>query len=331
MKSAFSLLLLLALGSSYGISAEPTGDASVVKNLPGLVAFWTFGEEKGEPRISAETATRHALAEAVNKIARADGGPYSGYSAALDGSGYLHVPYADLKDLDIHGKQAQVSMFAVIRVDEMKHGITVAGIWSEGKGAKDDSGTRQYSLLLNMPAYGGPKRLVPHISAEGGVTRRADGSAFPWCCDYAVNVSEIPVGKWVTIGMTYDSKYLRAYYNGVMEERAIHEDPANDRRNDPYFLKEGPNGGPRGMNPYYHGKGIFKYDPALHAQTKPDGGADFTVGACFAVGKRIGNPLKGRIGGLAIYNRALTDEEMMQLHRSANHEKLPNLEKGSAE
>ena len=32
--------------------------------------------------------------------------------------------------------------------------------------------------------------------------------------------------------------------------------------------KEGPDGKDRGMNPYYHGRGIFKYDPALHATTK---------------------------------------------------------------
>lgn len=303
---------------------ENTKATDVVKNTPGLVAFWTFVEEAGKARLSKDTTEKHALLESGGPIPRVEGGSYSGYSAVLDGQHYLRVPRSSIGNLDIHGKKAQVSMFAVIRVDDLSKGVTVAGIWSEGKGANDDSGTRQYSLLLNMPAYGGPRQLTPHISAEGGVTRRADGSAFPWCADYAASVSKIPLGEWVTIGMTYDSEYLRAYFNGVMEERKL--DPVKDRRDDRYFTQEGPDGGRREMNPYFHGKGIFTYDPAKHAELKPDGAADFTVGACYAVGHRVGNPLIGRISGLAVFDRALSDEEMMALHQSADVQKLPALE-----
>lgn len=302
------------------LAAAPTGDPTVVLQTPGLVAFWDFSEAAGTARTSKNTEQKHALLEAGGAIPRVDGGPYSGYATQLDGTKYLHVPRANIGNLDIHGKDAQVTLFTVIKVQEMKKGITVAGIWSEGKGANDDGGTRQYSLLLNMGMYGGPKRLVPHISAEGGVTRRADGSGFPWCADYAVNQSEIPVGKWVTLGSTYDGKFLRAYFNGVMEPRAL--DPVPDRRNDRYFIQEGPDGKDRGMNPYYHGRGIFTYDPEKHATTKPDGAADFTVGACYAVGHRVGNPLIGLVGGVAVFNRALTDDEMKALHASANIDAL---------
>jgi len=310
-----SVLIPLFLASQVHAS-QPTGDPSVVLKTPGLVAFWDFSEAEGAARISKGTEQKHELLESGGAIPRIEGGPYSGFSTKLDGSHYLHVPRAKIGNLDIHGKGAQVTVFTVIRVDDMKKGVTVAGIWSEGKGANDDGGTRQYSLLLNMGMYGGPKRLVPHISSEGGVTRRADGSGFPWCADYAVNQSEIPVGKWVTLGSTYDGEYLRAYFNGVMEPRAL--DPVKDRRNDPYFIKEGPDGKDRGMNPYYHGRGIFTYDAAKHAATKPDGAADFTVGACYAVGHKVGNPLIGLVGGIAVFNRALTDDEMKALHDSAN-------------
>lgn len=301
-------------------AAEPAGKPEVILKTSGLVAFWDFAEPEATPRISKDTEQKHALLESGGAIPRVEGGPYSGFSARLDGSHYLHVPRKDIGNLDIHGKDAQVTLFTVIKVMEMKKGITVAGIWSEGKGKDDDTGTRQYSLLLNMPAYGGPKRLVPHISAEGGVTRRADGSGFPWCADYAVNQSEIPVGKWVTLGSTYDGKYLRAYFNGIMEPRALQ--PGKDRRDDPYFTKEGPDGKDRGMNPYYHGRGIFTYDPAKHGVTKPDGPADFTVGACYAVGHKVGNPLIGLVGGIAVFNRALTDDEMKALHDSAHIQAL---------
>ena len=77
------------------------------------------------------------------------------------------------------------------------------------------------------------------------------------------------------------------------------------------------------MNPYYHGRGIFCYDPAKHAQTKAGGGSDFTVGARYAVGKMLGEATIGRFGGLAVFNRALTDAEMKKLHDAANVAALP--------
>lgn len=301
-------------------AAPPTGDAKVVEQTPGLVAFWTFGEEAGQPRVSTTTAQKHALTEVGEPIARVEGGPYSGYSAELNGRQYFHIPYAETGDLNISGPDAQVSMFAVVRIVDLNHSRTIAGMWSEGKGANDDSGTRQYAMLMHMPTYGGARNLVPHISSEGGVTLRADGSAFPWCADYAATKGEVPEGKWCTLAFTYDSKYLRAYINGVLDQREL--DPVKDKRTDRYFTSEGPGGKDRGMNPYFHGRGIFRYDPALHAKTKPGGGSDFTVGARYAVGSMLGEASRGKFGGLAVFNRALTDAEIKALHDSAKIEAL---------
>jgi len=76
-------------------------------------------------------------------------------------------------------------------------------------------------------------QLTPHISSEGGVSRRADGTGLPWCADYAASVSAVPVGQWVTLGFTYDGRWIRAYFNGVLETRPV--DPVKDRRTDPLF------------------------------------------------------------------------------------------------
>ena len=295
------------------------GDASIIERTPGLVAFWTFGEEAGQARISQGTKEKHALAEVNGPIARVAGGPFSGHSAEPNGKQYWQIKHAELGDLDISGKDAQVSMFAVVFIEDLKKSKTIAGIWNEGKGANDDTGTRQYALLVNMPTYGGTRQLTPHISSEGGVTRRADGSAFPWCADYAASVSEVPEGRWCTLGFTYDAKYIRAYVNGVCEPRALN--PVKDRRNDPYFTKEGPDGKDRGMNPYYHGRGIFRHDPALHAKTKIPP-SDFTVGSRMAVGSMTGEATKGKFGGLAVFNRALSEDEMKKLHDAAGLESL---------
>lgn len=322
----FLTCLLLLSCSAIVVAAEPTGDRAVVERTPNLVAFWTFGEAAGEPRLSVGTPQKHALQEVSGPIPRVDGGPFSGFAAELNGKQYFKIPYAETGDLNISGPTAQVSMFAAVRVVDLNHSRTIAGMWSEGKGADDDTGSRQYSLLMHMPAYGGSRQLTPHISSEGGVTRRADGSAFPWCADYAATRREVPEDEWCTLGFTYDSRYIRAYINGICEERPL--DAAKDKRTDRYFTQEGPalhekaGAQDRGMNPYYHGRGIFAYDAAKHAKSKPDGGSDFTVGARFAGGSYTIEATRGRFGGLAVFNRALSADEMLKLHKAAGIEEL---------
>lgn len=304
-----SFLLLLVSTLARATDASP---AQVVTQTPGLVAFWTFGEEAGKPRASVGTKETLLLEEVGGPIPRIAGGSFSGFSAQFDGQHYFQVPRARIGALNIAGKTAQVSMFAVVKVS---HGKTIAGIWSEGKGVNDDTGTRQYSLLMDMPTYGGPKKLTPHISAEGGVTYRVDGTKFPWCADYAAGKTELPKDQWMTLGFTYDGQYIRAYFNGALDAQDF--DALMHKRTDPYFTKEGPNGGPRGINPYFHGRGIFEYDPAKHATTKIPP-ADFTVGSRLVMGGKLNEALVGQMAGLAVFNRAITDVEMMRLHEAAS-------------
>ncbi len=296
------------------------GDPGIVTSTPGLVAFWTFGESEGHTRKSIGTSNEHALAVVGNPIARVNGGPYSGKSAKLTGRHYFKIPYSETKDLNISGPDAKLSMFAVVKIQDLNRSRTIAGMWSEGLGKGDDSGTRQYSLLMNMPTYGGPNKLVPHISSEGGVTYRADGSRFPWCADYAASARDVPTDEWSTLAFTYDSKYIRAYVNGELSAQQL--DPGEHKRTDPYFTKEGPGGTDRGMNPYYHGRGIFTYDSGKHAESKPIGGSDFTIGSRMVKGNKLAEATIGLFGGLAVFNRMLSDEEIMILHKSAGIEGL---------
>jgi hypothetical protein len=325
MNTHYFISLLVIWLNVHMVNAAPPAVAdaneriAVVTNTPGLVAFWTFGEEAKEQRLSMGTKEKYPLKEVNGPITRVEGGPFSGYAAELNGKQWFAIPYAETGDLNISGPDAQVSMFAAVRIVNLRQSRTIAGMWSEGKGANDDTGTRQYSLLMNMPTYGGPNKLTPHISSEGGVTRRSDGSAFPWCADYAASSGEVPTDKWCTLGFTYDGKYIRAYINGVLDEQKL--DPVKHKRTDPYFTKEGPNGKDRGLNPYFHGRGIFRYDAEKHAKTKIKP-SDFTVGARMAVGSMTGEATIGRFGGLAVFNRALTDDEMLKLHRAADVEKI---------
>lgn len=299
-------------------AAEAPGDDSLIISTPGLVAYWDFNEAPGQPRISEAGIGTHALQEVHGPIARKDEGPFSGHCAYFDGSQWLKIPYQETGALNISGATAQVTVVAFVKLERVKS--TIAGMWSEGEGAHDDTGTRQYALLLDMPAYGGTDNVTPHISAEGGVTQRADGSKFPWNVDYAASVSTIETGTWISVGFTYDSEYIKAYYNGICEPRELN--PEQDRRTDPYFTSGGPNGTSRGMNPYYHGRGIFQYDPNQEYDPPKISPSDFMVGARYAVGSFTKEALKGCIGGLAVYNRALSDAEMLAIHQAAN---LPQL------
>lgn len=316
-----SLLLCVAFLSTLS-AADPVGDPQTVIGTAGLVAFWTFSEEPGSTRASVAGESTYPLSEVNGPVDRTNVGPYSGYSASFNGRQYLELPYEQTGRLNISGPDAEVSMFAVVNIHDLEQSRTIAGMWSEGKGRDDDSGTRQYSLLMNMPTYGGHHQLVPHISSEGGVTRRADGSAFPWCADYAASRSKVPTDQWCTLGFTYDGVYITAYVNGVLEPRELRA--KEDRRNDPYFTSEGLHGGDRGMNPYYHGRGIFRYDAATHAKTKGPPSA-FTVASRFAVGSTTREATIGQFGGLAVFDRALLPSEMLKLHRSARIEELNKL------
>jgi hypothetical protein len=306
MRVALTALLMSPILSA---SNEAT---KAVTQTPGLVAFWTFGEEAGQKRSSSGTKESLPLEEVGGPITRIDGGAFSGYSAQFDGQHYFRIPHAELVELNISGKEAKVSMVAVVKV---RGGKTIAGIWSEGKGAGDDSGTRQYAMLMDMPTYGGPNKLTPHISSEGGVTHRADGSKFPWCADYAAGKTDLPRDEWMTLGFTYDGKFIRAYFDGALDAQDF--DATKQKRTDPYFTTEGPDGGPRGINPFYHGRGIFAYDAVKHATTKI-APSDFTVGSRLVMGGKLREALVGDLAGLAVFNRALSDGEMKAIHSAAH-------------
>jgi hypothetical protein len=68
---------------------------------------------------------------------------------------------------------------------------------------------------------------------------------------------------------------------------------------------------------FYHGRGIFAYDPTKHAQTKI-APSDFTVGSRLVMGGKLREALVGDMAGLAVFSRALSDEEMKTLHTAAH-------------
>lgn len=132
---------------------------------------------------------------------------------------------------------------------------------------------RQYCMFLNLGIWQSGQQVCAHVSSVGGPT-----PGYKYCMDAAIGETKLSYDTWTCCAMTYGGGYAKAYLDGRLDERG-------DR------------------NPYQYEGGLFDGGP---------NGADFTVGAVHRSGE-MGNFLAGTLGGLAIYNRALTADELAAL------------------
>jgi len=189
---------------------------------------------------------------------------------------YYFIPRAECKALNIHGKNAQVTVLAWIKREEKSfiQCEAIAGMWNETEKK------RQYCLFLNLRLFDSADQVCGHISGVGGPTPNQK-----WCIDASIGAHTVNYGEWSFVAFTYDGKEIRSYLNGKFDER-------QDR------------------NPYPYQDGIF--DAA-------ENGSDFTVGAVHRLGE-MGNDFVGEIAGLAVFNRALSPFEIMDIHLNSDLE-----------
>lgn len=139
---------------------------------------------------------------------------------------------------------------------------------------------RQYGLFLDLRIGGSGDQVSGHVSALGGPS---PGQV--WCRSAAIGWSMVDYyPHWHCVGFTYDGKEARAYYNGRFEPREV-------------------------WNPFMHEGGLFEAG---------EDGSDFTVGAVDRLGE-MGNWFCGLLGGLAVYNRALSEKQMATLAGKLRH------------
>lgn len=161
----------------------------------------------------------------------------------------------------------------------------VAGMWNEHQ----DGGKRQYGLFISLPYNNGENQVCGHISKTG-----KPSPPFPYSIDYSASQQKVPSNEWMFVAITYNGKYIKSYINGSFEKR------------EPEFINntkgfEGyPNGLIQSKNPYY-----FPYGMG-------NNGSDFTIGAVL-LKKGMGNFFKGQIGGLAVFDRVLSEKALKRL------------------
>jgi len=132
---------------------------------------------------------------------------------------------------------------------------------------------RQYGLFLNLAIWNSGDQVCGHVSSIGGPT-----PGYLYCMDASIGRTRVALDNWQFVAFTYDGRYARSYLNGKLDER-------------------------EGRNPYLYEGGL--YDGGAS-------GADFTVGGLDRSGE-IGNFFAGQLGGLAVFNRALSEREIAGL------------------
>ena len=251
---------------------------NAVEKTGGLVAFWDFSD-------SFKSKCGNYNMSNIGEVKISDDGPVSGHSAVFSGKNYLALPYAKTGNLNV--KTNAVTVVAWVNWEGEGTGF-VGGMWNEYQ----DGGKRQYGLFISLPYYNGADQVCGHISKTGKPT-----PPFPFSIDYSASAQKVPHNKWVCAAFTYDGKYIRSYLDGKFVERP--KEPIKHTKGFPGY----PDGLFQSKNPYYFPDGIG------------DNGSDFTIGAVL-LKKGMGNFFKGKIGGLAVYNRALSDLEIAEISKA---------------
>lgn len=281
MPRSFFLTLVLAASSSIHAQQPAPRElpASLAAHQKDLVAFWDFQEEAGQPRV-ARGPVPYALKEMKGPITRSgETGVFGPYCARIKPGQWFMIERPQVGALDIHGEDAQVTVVAWVRRVEKSFWQAIAGVWDETRGK------RQYCLFLNAPQgtrademkrYPLQSRIHGHVSGVGGPT---PGQKF--CITYSSSATEIPLKEWHCLAMTYDGRESRVYLDGKLDS-------------------------------------LEHYNPFPYPASLFDGGSEgspFTVGAVHR-GGTWGNFFGGQIGGLAVYSRALTEEQMLALAKA---------------
>lgn len=279
-----SLFFITNLCGQTNLTSLNNRLTSRIKQTGGLVALWIFDEKEGTQR-NAFGTDKYPLTEMNGTLPRINEGPLSGYSAEFRNKAYFMLPNSKAGKLNISGKRAEVTVVAWVKWSGEQTGF-VGGMWNEYQ----DGGKRQYGLFVSLPYYNGKNQVCGHISRTGKPT-----PPFPYSIDYSASKQRVPANEWCCVSFSYDGTYIKSYLNGKFEPR------------DPEMIDhtKGFEGFPEGIksskNPWYFPDGMG------------DNGSDFTVGAVL-LKTGMGNYFRGQIGGLAVFNRVLTEEELSEFY-----------------
>jgi hypothetical protein len=249
-----------------------------------LIAFWDFTEEQ-EPYKAKAGVDTFQLGVGGTAPTKVTMKPFGGGLKFNGSSDYLRIPADQVGALSVAQFGDEVTVVAWVKrpVDAPDNNSFIAGLWQED----NTNPKRQYGLFTHLPTYGGFNRVCGHVSHTGGASPN-----LPYSRDYSTSARMIGRGILRCIGFTYDGTQVRSYLDGIADICENYTEPLL----------------PLGEGLTYH-KNPYYFDLGLNRQSI----SDFTVGAV-KLTAGMGNFFNSELGGLAIFKRALTDEEMMKLH-----------------
>jgi hypothetical protein len=270
-----------------------------------LVAAWDFqGDQEGgntvTARVGPESLTLTARGTKTVVKDAVDRGPF-GPSLVLDGK-TVFVKDGDIGALDVtKDGGTQVTVVNWVNDTAGNHDDTANGIafraGSHCEGGVESA--RQYGSYFDDIMYFGWSHghYAPHIGAQDGPS-----PGYPWNRDYAGSARKyftgVGQGQWHMEAFTYDGEKIIAYVDGLADEwKNVAEPPPIDPN---YTLHQTVD-----RNPFFLGKPINN-SPTMKR---------FSIGAAVIGGPPFDgvNFTTGKLGGVAVFNRALSAEEIMAI------------------
>jgi hypothetical protein len=261
-------------------------DPAIVTRRSGLRAFWSFQEATGEPRVSSDGLTVLYQPSDSGPVERVGDGLFGPFAARfnVDWAAYLQADRADIPYLLFQGNDP-FTMVAWLKPHDTRKGF-IAGVWDEERRpfAGELLAGRQYAMFKGIsisPNSPPPNTVVCHISYDGQGTPPS-----PFNTDYSAGAQLVVYKPHQCAAVTWDGVSARSYLDGYFLPRPPGPHPSNDIWRNPYTPAH----------------------PGLFEGTD----ANFTVGRNHIAGGMF-NDFRGVIYGLAIYDRALSDDELQSL------------------
>jgi hypothetical protein len=275
-------------GSLVGYPVAIVGQYPSLVAMSGLVALWDFDEDTGAAKVNKigfPYALRDAGSANCARDSASPAGPMSGFFATMNGStNYLRLEPGLMGKLNLGLQGNACTIVGLVYIASAPGLEFIAGVWGEN----NNDPRRQYGLFYNDTVYGAGGNVVGHISKTGDKS-----PGLPYSRDLASSKSQVELSRWCVMAMTYDGTNIRAYIDSRWEPQPTYTEP----------------GAPNGEGLTYS-KNPYAFAAGLNTGKL----AEFTVGANRLTSGWTNN-LNGRIGGLAVFNRALSQAELMRVQR----------------
>ena len=252
------------------VSCSQTAPKPTTKYLipQGTVALWDFQQSDNYlvDVVSGHKLTSH------NVKKKGDKGLYFNGKDA-----YLEIIHSKVGNLDVAKYGEEITILAMINPVTIGTDY-IAGMWQEN----NHDPQREYGLFIDLPKYGGPRKVIGHVSRWGGAS-----PGLPFSRDYAASGRSVVPGKDSFIGMTYDGHVAKSYLDGLTDSYI------NYQESDSIQLYD--------KNPYTFNLGLNKTSVA-----------NFNVGANLLT-HGMANFYHGYISKLIVIARALSEKEMADM------------------